>query len=180
MNTTNPFHPPTELDRAISIDRNAIHREMMPTRPFLLRWALVTCLNAVVPMIFATAVVDSKSYWVVLMGLVLVFFIGACVCIRVTKLRRPILVGSYVLGVSQLFPIIHIFVGAFAMQVSQSMGLADKLDDAAAQEMSNPLSILLVILVTAGMLAIVALAMGAMLTLLIDQVRFRRSMKKDD
>lgn len=179
MSTPNPFRPPTELEGSESLDevvrtKGTAETVVMPARKFLLRWALVVCLNAAVPMMFATAVVDSAAHWVVVSGLVLVFLSGALICLQFAWLRRRILAGSYVVGVSQLFPIVHMIAGAIALQISETIGFAGGFDDVGTQNMTNPLAIFLVIFITAAVLALVALAIGSVLILLIDQLRVRR------
>ena len=169
---SNPFRPPVELAGDEVVDEDEfIRTDRLPSKRFLLRWALSTCLNAVVPMMFASAIVHQNAYWVVVLGVILVFVTGALVSIRFPQVQRPLLAGSYAMGLAQLFPIIHVFAGIIAYTILQAMGLTVPQGDFFNTPMVSPLSILLLTFLVAAMLAVVAVGIGFILIMIVDSFK---------
>jgi len=168
----NPFDPPAELDGDVGGEsENSSNRS---PRRFLWRWALTICFNAVVPMIFATAIVHPTAYWVMVLGLLLIFLAGALLWIRFPRVERPLLAGSYALGLTQLLPIPHVFAGVVAYRFLQAIGLSSTQDQVPNSELTSPVGVLFLTFTVAAMLGTVAIAFGATLILVIDRLKLPR------
>lgn len=115
-------------------------------------WVVVLLLNLPVPLLLGFAVASQVSALGMLAGIVVVWLAGHFFVTRVREVRGTLLVGGVFVGISQVLPITQVVAGLAAIEVLTRRG-----------QLESPADAFAVTLLTAALLAVVALVMGLVL-----------------
>ena len=117
-------------------------------------WAVLLLFNLPLPLLFGFGMTSGAGTFGMLAGVGVVWLIGHLAIARVSEIRDPLLVGGIIVALSQVIPVAHIFAGALALAAITGSDVKN-LDSAPAG--------FAVTLLTAALLAVVALMIGFVL-----------------
>lgn len=125
-------------------------------------WSGIFALNLIVPLFLASMVVSGLAWIGVLLAVAAYGQAGSHACRHWPRLAMSLVLGGGLVGLSQFFPILHIFVGSLALRA-----VAPSQDDFLLEEMTGVLDGLLATAITGGFLLAVATIVGLPLTLIL-------------
>jgi hypothetical protein len=97
--------------------------DVMPrkSQPRQVWWALVFGLNLIVSLFFGWMVTAEGGRIGMAAGVALLWYLGHRLCAISDPFGRALVAGGFVVALTQLFPIAHIFVGIVSVGIAQSL-----------------------------------------------------------
>ncbi len=88
------------------------------------RYLLVFLVNLPVPTYLALMTQERRVVWGILPGLIVLFVGGRLICGRSAHVRHAFLLGCSLVALSQLFPVLQLTAGIFAILLSEQIGIS--------------------------------------------------------
>ena len=129
------------------------------------QWLIAFSANMIVPLIFGLSETHENGRDGLWFAVASLFAIGLAVCMFQQRLATTTIIGSVVVGLSQLFPILQIIAGVLAFGMTDRFGLRhnDALDS--WPRIYNESSGFVVTFVTGSLLILASLITGALIRL---------------
>ena len=108
--TSNPFAPP-------QVESVVAQPTVFDTRRLRTWWMIVVAINLPIPVMFGLTVSSGFGRFGMLLGIAIVATIGCFSCSRVPPLMMRLNIGALLTALSQLLPMLHMFVGMFALEI---------------------------------------------------------------
>ena len=119
MSELNPYSPP--IVEAANVATRQPKADPSLTGFFFL-WLIVFAANLVVPLIFASSLIQQAGRIGMIVAIVSFLIAGWYFGVRFPKIRSRMLTGGTIVAASQLFPVHHIIAGSIAFKVTRLAG----------------------------------------------------------
>ncbi len=118
-NDANPYAAPMVHDFSSSGETTTTFF----TKPIVLQsaWLLAVLINLPIPVMFGSGVVVGPARFGMLLGIIAVYAVGVWCCTMQSGTMWRLIVGSLLTALSQLWPVLHMFVGLIAMGISRAI-----------------------------------------------------------
>ncbi|MEX1222975.1 MAG: hypothetical protein WEA31_00360 [Pirellulales bacterium] len=117
---TNPYASPESSDASAAQD-GRIARRIDTFAVFA--WPIVFGVNLIVPALFGAEVTDEQGALGMMAACIMWLVLGWSLCLLHAPFARRLIVGSVLTALSQVFPIIHLIAGMFAIDIATALGL---------------------------------------------------------
>jgi hypothetical protein len=173
LSELNPYSPPIVESANFATRKPKVGP---PVKGFVVFWLIVFASNLVVPLIFASSLIQQSGRIGMMVAVVLFLIAGWYFGVRFPKIRSRMLAGGSIVAVSQLFPVHHIIAGFIAFEVTRLAGGAiAPTDDEPFGKIATEFGGFLCTSVTGAILLTIAMAIGWLLVSIGIAVRGRFS-----
>ncbi|WP_435018438.1 hypothetical protein TA3x_000412 [Tundrisphaera sp. TA3] len=127
--------------------------------PMIVAWIAVFCANLPVPLFLAAGLTQKAGKGGMILAILLMLALGAMAVSASRKGGWAVVIGGWIVAVSQLMPVLHIIAGSMGMSAALggTKAYSAGLDDEPGGFIAT--------IVTGGILITIALAIGAVLLL---------------
>jgi hypothetical protein len=132
-----------------------------------LLWTVAFALNLATPLMFGWPLTNLKGQIGLASAATTLLIIGWSLCVNVTRVSIPLVVGGFGIALTQLIPLLQLIVGMIGIRITRSLGLVT--DNPKAHNLPQIHSVaggFLVTFITGGIL----MAAGAVFGLAIWQI----------
>lgn len=159
----NPYSPPES-------EPELQHRPRQKSA--LIAWCVVFAANLPVPFFMSMTVISGVAYWGMTFAILCLLLLSCQLVNQFPRFMQAVRIGGVGTAISQLMPLLHIFLGMFALNLATTIGFAF---DQGEPGISSFLGGFFLTTVTAGCLFLVAAAFGCFL-----QLAYRHASKRKD
>jgi hypothetical protein len=118
----NPYAAPTDAtSSSLRDDRSRRHAGPLT----YVAWVFVFAVNMALPLLLSASVTREHGTLGMSVAALLLLALGCFICATRRKLATTLIGGGVLVGLSQLFPALHIIAGMIGMTLAQALGLAD-------------------------------------------------------
>ncbi|MGV3484235.1 MAG: hypothetical protein ACO1RT_07445 [Planctomycetaceae bacterium] len=126
----------------------------------LVVWPILLALNLVMPLVVGMPMIESSGKLGVAIAVAAFAITGWIICVYRPQLSKRLLAGSTVVGLSQIFPVLHLIAGKTAFSIVAHVGQAEVGGDLGLDRIKTEFGGFLVALLTGGVLTVCAVAIG--------------------
>ena len=90
----------------------------------MIGWPLVFCMNMVVPLLIGLGLTNASNRIGLFLASASLFALGWIGCYRSPRFARKLIVGAGAIAISQVFPVLQIVAGFFALAVAEKSGMS--------------------------------------------------------
>lgn len=135
MNTwMNPYEPSKYASSAAS------ERAGAPITLFgWIMWPVLLASNIAGPVVLAFPMTEAAGRWGMGVAVVAFLILGWILCGYRPAVARKLLLGAPFVAISQVFPVLHIILGALAIEMANRLGVASPANDVAVESITHEL-----------------------------------------
>jgi hypothetical protein len=158
----NPYAAPTDPANS-SLPIRRAHRRAGPLT--YVAWVFVFAVNMALPLLLSSSITREHGKLGMSIAALLLLSLGCFICAVRRKLATALIAGGTLVGLSQLFPALHIIAGMIGMTVGKALGLADLGNDERSDQILSEYGGFVVTFVTGGILMAAGACAGMLLRL---------------
>jgi hypothetical protein len=163
MHKHNPYQEPMYgAGNSHTIDRSV----RCGDRRHYFAWVVVFVFNMAVPLLFGWEETRDHGKVGLMVAALLLLALGCLICAADRRLATPLIAGSAMIGITQVFPLLQIVAGLLGMSVGRALGLGAHGRDAGPGRIGSEAGGFVVTLVTGGILMAVSAGSGMLIRLL--------------
>ncbi len=160
----NPYAPPKSSEAG---SHQVAHAIRYGIELIYFAWIVVFGFNLVVPLLFAWSMTEKNGRIGMTVAVIVLLAAGFWICAKARIVGRDLIKGGILVGLAQLFPILHIISGMVGMIVGQRLQLTNMDNETGPIRVNSELGGFIAALVTGTILMAMSLGTGFLIRHLI-------------